>query len=372
MRIQLLCAATAEPIGATRLRFEKEVNNQNRTLARPNPHWLIQLIFYAGLSLTFGAVLAIYFAGDRTWWGTAILFGPRWIWAIPLGIALLVTPRMGRIPKGLSILGLACFVFLILGFNLPVGRLIGSGNVSLRIMTLNVGIDRARWNELGKLIRDQRIDILVLQECRNPPDDLVPPNWHSVHAGELFILSRYPIAQTGIVTRALSHRYPRPIALIGSIDSPFGTFPLATLHMLSPSQGLQQLLSAITLIDVSRKGTLEQEIIWRRMENLHASGGLQNYSEDLIIAGDFNTPVESTIYRQAWGRYGNAFSQAGIGIGQTVSFQRRNFSFSCRVDHVLLGSNWRAGAAWVGPDVGSDHRPVIAELRRTGAVQHLR
>lgn len=347
--------------------FEKDVDKQYRKLARPKPHWLIQLIYYAGLSITFGGALVIYLAGDRTWWGTAFLFGPRWIWGIPVSCALLAALRMGWLQRVLAIMALACFVFLILGFNLPIGRLIGSGDYSLRIMTLNVGVERTRWMELGHLIREQRIDIVVLQECGTPPDDLVPPDWHEIHAGELSILSRYPVTHSGVVTRALGHRYPRPIGLIGQVDSPSGKFPLATLHMLSPSQGLQQLLSATTLIDVSRKATLEREIIWRRAENEHASVDLRNYTGDLVIAGDFNTPVESSIYRQAWGRYGNAFSQAGFGCGGTVTFQKRGFSFSSRVDHVLLGANWRCRAAWVGPDLGSDHRPVIADLQPISA-----
>jgi vancomycin resistance protein VanJ len=87
---------------------------------------------------------------------------------------------------------------------------------------------------------------------------------------------------------------------------------------------------------------------------------------DTIIAGDFNTPIESPIYRHAWARYGNAFSQAGFGCGATVTFERRNFRFSARIDHVLFGPNWRCRAAWVGPELGSDHRPVIAELQRIG------
>ncbi len=324
----------------------------------------VRLIYWVGQFLVFGALLAIYFAGDRTWWGTALLFGPRWIWGVPLAVAVLTAFWMGRLERGLAMLAMGGFLFLILGFNLPLTNLLGSRDSALRFMTLNVGIDPIRWTEFARLLEEQHVDVVVLQECRNLPEGYLPHNWQTINAGELVIATRYPITESAVVTRLLSHRYPRPIVLIGTVVSPAGTFPLATLHMLSPSQGLQQLLSAQTLIDLSRKETLEQETIWRWAENEHASAELKRYPEDLIIAGDFNTPVESPIFRKAWGRYGNAFSQAGFGCGGTVTFQRRNIHFSSRIDHVLLGSNWRCCAAWVGPDLGSDHRPVIADLQR--------
>jgi endonuclease/exonuclease/phosphatase (EEP) superfamily protein YafD len=39
-----------------------------------------------------------------------------------------------------------------------------------------------------------------------------------------------------------------------------------------------------------------------------------------------------------------------------------------RIDHILAGPGWQAERCWVGPDVGSPHRPVIADLIWTGPV----
>ena len=33
-----------------------------------------------------------------------------------------------------------------------------------------------------------------------------------------------------------------------------------------------------------------------------------------------------------------------------------------RIDHILAGPGWRCGRCWVGPDVGSPHRPLLADL----------
>jgi len=78
--------------------------------------------------------------------------------------------------------------------------------------------------------------------------------------------------------------------------------------------------------------------------------------------GDFNMPVESAIYRQDWSEFRNAFSQAGIGFGMT----RDNGWIQVRINHILIGSQWRPRRVVGGPVVGLDHRPVIADLGWAG------
>jgi endonuclease/exonuclease/phosphatase (EEP) superfamily protein YafD len=78
----------------------------------------------------------------------------------------------------------------------------------------------------------------------------------------------------------------------------------------------------------------------------------------VLVAGDFNLPVDSVVYRRSWSWLTNAFSQAGTGFGST-KFTRWH---GVRIDHVLGGPGWHCRRCWVGPDVGSDHRPVIADM----------
>jgi endonuclease/exonuclease/phosphatase (EEP) superfamily protein YafD len=77
-----------------------------------------------------------------------------------------------------------------------------------------------------------------------------------------------------------------------------------------------------------------------------------------IVAGDFNTPVESRIFQEHWGDFADAFSRAGNGLGMT----KYNGWIRIRIDHVLTDDAWRAARARVWTDVGSDHRAVIADL----------
>src|SRR5262249_11050682 len=82
----------------------------------------------------------------------------------------------------------------------------------------------------------------------------------------------------------------------------------------------------------------------------------------LPLAGDFNTPPDSATYRRCWSSLSNAYSSAGVGWGYTYFTQHA----AVRIDHILAGDGWRCRACWVGPDVGSPHRPVVADVEWVG------
>jgi endonuclease/exonuclease/phosphatase (EEP) superfamily protein YafD len=104
-------------------------------------------------------------------------------------------------------------------------------------------------------------------------------------------------------------------------------------------------------------------IALREHESEVASRWVGEVPDPVLIAGDFNMPTDSGIYQRSWSAYTNAFSEAGLGFGYT-KFTRR---MGIRIDHVLAGRGWRCRRCWVGPDVGSDHRPVLADYDWVGA-----
>jgi len=83
--------------------------------------------------------------------------------------------------------------------------------------------------------------------------------------------------------------------------------------------------------------------------------------KNVLIVGDFNMTTANPIYRKCWSRYTDVFSRAGHGFGYT----KYTSWHGVRIDHVLCDDSWTAIHSEAGPDVGSDHRPVVAELRRT-------
>lgn len=78
----------------------------------------------------------------------------------------------------------------------------------------------------------------------------------------------------------------------------------------------------------------------------------------MILAGDFNTPGESAIFRDAWHGFRDCFNVAGWGLGYTFYGGKT----AVRIDHVLINRDWRCRSCRIGPDVGSPHRPVLADL----------
>jgi endonuclease/exonuclease/phosphatase (EEP) superfamily protein YafD len=96
----------------------------------------------------------------------------------------------------------------------------------------------------------------------------------------------------------------------------------------------------------------------RRWESRAVSGWIAGKRADLV-AGDFNMPQESRIYWHDWSNYQNAFGVAGLGYG----YSKYTRWHGVRIDHVLADEHWRVESCKVEPDVGSDHRPVLAELR---------
>ena len=79
--------------------------------------------------------------------------------------------------------------------------------------------------------------------------------------------------------------------------------------------------------------------------------------------GDFNMPIESTIYRRCWSGLSDAFSMAGWGFGFTKISEKLGWSYGARIDHILFCEPWQCLHCWVGGEIGSDHLPLLAEFR---------
>ena len=173
----------------------------------------------------------------------------------------------------------------------------------------------------------------------------------------------------------LARRYP--VSRIEPRDDPFGIglwsrlpasqvdlvsmpplgFPALQLHWAAPAPGSLWLVHPFP--PISGEATA-----WRDTQ-LRYTAGLIRGDEDAVLAGDLNTTPWSAAYRQLRQEAGLADSSArgwpwptwfGPGLVSQV--------LAVPIDHVLHGSAWRSVAHRVGPDIGSDHRPLIVELAR--------
>lgn len=80
----------------------------------------------------------------------------------------------------------------------------------------------------------------------------------------------------------------------------------------------------------------------------------------VIVGGDLNaTP---------WSRSMQPLFAAGLhdtqlGRGFSATWRRNIPIFAIPIDHLLLAGPIAATARWTGPDLGSDHHPIVADLR---------
>jgi len=140
------------------------------------------------------------------------------------------------------------------------------------------------------------------------------------------------------------------------LDGPRGPIRVANLHLETPRKGFEGLMDR----DL-RRIRMNTEI--RDVESHLARAWVDSGTGPLVVLGDFNTPVESRIFRQHWGDLADAFSAAGFGLGMT----KYNGWIRVRIDHVLANDQWRVDRARVGADAFSDHRPLLVDLTLVGA-----
>jgi endonuclease/exonuclease/phosphatase family metal-dependent hydrolase len=231
---------------------------------------------------------------------------------------------------------------------------------TLRFLTWNVDEDRVDGRTLASVLEKARPDVAVLQECLDGHLS-VPGGWHTRRDNGVCLLSRYPIRQ-------VAARDPSDVwAMSGSgenvryvLTTPTGDVHVTNIHLETPREGLEEILHG------SRDGV--RQLVAKNQQRALEAGLARSWADQAsgparIVAGDFNTPPQSNLMRDVWSDYSNCFGVAGFGFGYSKHTRR----IGVRIDHVLAGPGWKCQAAWTTRWPGSDHDPVIADLRWTGS-----
>ncbi len=314
----------------------------------------------------------IHFDTGKFWPTTLFLFAPRWVVAIPL-IVLVPLTLATRI-KLTPVYFLHCWIiaFPIMGFCLSWTSFGDGGRPqSIRVMTCNLGAGKIRLGELIELIRDQRIQVLMLQES---PVSLTVPlfqqlGWsfrqeNNMAIGSLFestelrVLARHPASSYNTVA-AIECMIQIPTAANKSKDkrevpADFTTMRFVCVHLptFRPAFEKAQHFDSQAGVKFIDLGDTYRELAQTILDDLKQ----RDFST--VIAGDFNVPVASAFYREFWGGYRNAFTRKGIGFG----YSKYTRFHGIRIDHVLADNDWDMNYAFIGPNLGGDHCPTIVEL----------
>lgn len=319
---------------------------------------------YVFLLLTIWGV--IHVAGDRWWPATILLFSPRWVFALPLLLFVPLAIWRRNFFVLVSLLGATLVVFgPMMGLNLNKQRSVPRQTSSkvLRVVTYNVKDGQFNAEQFAKFLQSSAVDLLALQECPENCSFTPPRGWYGFKQAGLAIFSAYPFEVKKILQlKQLNKQWQATYLLHADVVTPHGVIAFCCLHLPSPRFGLQAVLDKHTILRLSRKRLLELQIVERRISATEVQKYLANISRPLLVVGDFNTPVESTIFREVWGGYHNAFSETGLGYGWTQRVAVRGLPFGARIDHVLTRNGLKPLQSVVGPDMGSDHLPLIADV----------
>ena len=325
---------------------------------------MVRAFGWLSLAVVLVIWIAIHLFGDRSWWSVMLLFGPRWLMVVPwLGVVpwLLAEFRRAIVP---SLLGLGVALFGIVGFHLGLRRAGTSDGIPFRVVELNAqgGTGTTRQERMMAEIRKENPDVAVVVECGpelvTALKTMTEFQMRSSEFPGLCLLSRTAI--TGWEQRGQRDVFAQGGAgyiVRAEVTTAAGPIRIGLVHLATPRHALD---SYFDLSELPKQGNNTLANMAQRDEESRFARDwiLQGPLVRTIVAGDFNLPAESAIYRRYWGNLRNAFGRAGFGTGYT----KRTRRWGVRIDHVLTSDDIGIHSAIVGPDVGSDHRPVITDL----------
>jgi len=317
--------------------------------------WIIALLSWIYAVQIIAAWFFLRFGGDRSWLGTIAIFSPRWVVLLPLVALVPLALAFNR--RCIWILAIASTgaIFWVMGLCLPWRTLFAprSSAPAIRVLTCNVHGQSLRSRELAGLVAAVHPDIIVLQEWSPPYESPVfgEGDWNVINIGQQCLATRFHIDTAKVLPNGSAVQY--------TLETSAGRINLFSVHLSSPHPPLFAFLHGMP----SGKADLEKNIIDREAQSRELDRITRGISGPILIAGDFNLCPDSPIFRGNFGKFSDAFDAAGFGFGWTYRVKWT----SVRIDHILSGSQWICRDSWVGNDVGSPHRPLIADFSTSSA-----
>ena len=281
-----------------------------------------------------------------------LLFAPRW-WLFLLLLPVVIIDRSLIIKQWKWVLATIFIVFFYFNFQVPIGNLwVNSTGQSLSIMSVNLGGGIENPALMKEQIVNEQLVLIAFQETSKiEVKKVVPQGWDLHCIGQTCLASAYKLEYVNGQSRQMLGGWGQ-LGLLYQLQINERKIYVMNLHLETPRKGYEDFQLSKLNFDAIFKNT-EQ----RYIESSIISSWIDNKTP-LIILGDFNMPVESSIYRENFGQYQNAFNEAGFGFGFTKHIRM----LSVRIDHILTDDSFSILEAKIGNDVGSDHSPILATI----------
>lgn len=281
-----------------------------------------------------------------------LLFAPRWWMLLLLLPVVIINPSLiiFQWKRVLVTLSLALFY---LNFQVPISNLlVNSSGQSLSVMSVNLGGRVENIALIKEQIVNEQLVLIAFQETpKSEATKIVPQGWDIHCIGQMCLASAYKLKYLNSQSRRILGGWGQ-LGLLYELQINEQKIYVMNLHLETPRKGYEDFQLSKLNFEAIFKNT-EQ----RYIESSIISSWLENKAP-VIILGDFNMPVESSIYRENFSHYNNAFNEAGFGFGFTKHIRM----LSVRIDHILTDESFSVIEAKVGNDVGSDHSPILATI----------
>ncbi len=215
----------------------------------------------------------------------------------------------------------------VLAANLTPGRVLAFVRAADADLVVLVDAQGDRWREVLAAIG-------ALYPHRTPE------SWRA--GAPVLLFSRYPILRDRVV-RPLEGRRPY---LLAEITVGGRTVTVAAVHPSSPSPS--------EAADSHR----------RNLELAYIAESIEGADRPVIVAGDFNTSPWSPHFRDLTAATG--LRNAAEGHGYIGTWPRWFWPARIPIDHVLVKGLVAVATVARGRAIGSDHFPIIADLRLLG------
>jgi endonuclease/exonuclease/phosphatase (EEP) superfamily protein YafD len=298
-------------------------------------------------------VAGLTFSGfaARWWWRfeQACHFRVQYFWLLALAGVVLLMARRWKLAV-LAALAAIVNVLVILPNYWPP-PIASTGGRDLRVISFNVLSENAEREEVLAFVRGQQADLVLLLEVSHDWAKAIErlrdlyPHRHVVPREDNFgiaLLSRIPwrdvqtveLGQAGVPTIVARFEIDQhPVVLIGTHPLPPGSRPMAALR--------DEQLALVAKLVRGQQGAA-------------------------IVAGDLNTTDFSPCFRDLLATTSLRDSRQGHGIQASWG----PFPFlEIAIDHCLVSPEIAVLQRHVGPHLGSDHRPVIVDLRFPATVE---
>ncbi|MGH8175032.1 MAG: endonuclease/exonuclease/phosphatase family protein [Steroidobacter sp.] len=259
---------------------------------------------------------------------------------LAFGITLLFLQR--RILAVAALIGAVVSAVPVLKYMAPMQSAAAHGEI-FRLVSFNIWFRNDDDAGVAGYLRQTGADAIVLQEA-------IEPVARRLHA----LLPTYPYAhfdRSGYGAVVFS-KWP----LISASAQPLASHGSQAAHVQIDWRG-----SVVTLVGVHLHWPFgPRNARLRNQELLGVAAIASAATGPLLIAGDFNVTPWSPYFQ-------NALAQSGMndcarGNGFASSWPSYATWIGIRIDHCLASRHWRVIDVRTGPHVGSDHRPVIADL----------